>query len=83
MCELLKIESFAAARSMKRNRIYKIGQDEKDMFDTGSTLNSGDEERGRSIAANTDLAIALEKFKRAFHEKRIGAGSGLTANTTP
>ena len=50
------------------------------MFDTGSTLNSGDEERGcRPIAANSDLAIALEKFKRAFHEKRIGAGSGLAA----
>ena len=51
------------------------------MFDTGSTLNSGDGGSGRhpSIAANSDLAIALEKFKKAFHEKRIGAGSGLAA----
>ena len=80
MCEYLKIESFARARSMNRNRIYGVSQYPRDMFDTGSTLNSGDEGMSRSaIAANSDLAIALEKFKRAFHEKRIGAGSGLAA----
>ena len=29
------------------------------------------------LVLKTFFLIALEKFKQAFHEKRIGAGSGL------
>ena len=66
--------------------MYAFNRQSPNMFDTGSTLNSnGERGSGRHslIAANSDLAIALEKFKKAFHEKRIGAGSGMAARETP